>query len=70
MSLRQDEKPLITFHTTPSAIDTEVDYLQHFDENEINKTTLKELCELMKRKAEELEKMATARTILEQKDNK
>lgn len=63
MSLRQDEKPLITFHTTPSAIDTEVDYLQHFDENEINKTTLRELCELMKRKAEELEKMATARTI-------
>ncbi|MBS7386664.1 MAG: hypothetical protein KIG73_03030 [Alphaproteobacteria bacterium] len=63
MSLRQDEKPLITFHTTPSAIDTGVDYLQHFDENEINKTTLRELCELMKRKAEELEKMATARTI-------
>ena len=70
MSLRQDEKPLITFHTTPSAIDTEVDYLQHFDERGINKATLKELCELMKRKAEELEKMATARTILEQKDGK
>ena len=39
MSLRQDEKPLITFHTTPSAIDTEVDYSQHFDETQINKYT-------------------------------
>lgn len=70
MSLRQDEKPLITFHTTPSAIDTEVDYLQHFDETQINKYTLKELCELMKRKAEELEKIVTTRIALEQKDIK
>ena len=64
------EIPLITFIMTPQCTDSDVDYLQHFDETQINKYTLKELCELMKRKAEELEKMATARTILEQKDNK
>lgn len=64
------EIPLITFIMTPQCTDSDVDYLQHFDEREINKATLKELCELMKRKAEELEKMATARTILEQKDGK
>ena len=68
MSLKQDEKPLITFHATPSAIDTEADYLQHFDEREINKSTLKELCELMKRKAEELEKIVNTRTSPEQKE--
>lgn len=54
MSLRQDEKPLITFHTTPYAIDTEVDYLQHFDESEINKTTLKELAQLLQSKAQRI----------------
>lgn len=64
MSLRQDEKPLITFHTTPSAIDTEVDYLQHFDENEINKATLRELAQLLQSKAQRIFR------FLEQKDNK
>ncbi len=64
MSLRQDEKPLITFHTTPSAIDTEVDYSQHFDENEINKTTLRELAQLLQSKAQRIFR------FLEQKDNK
>lgn len=54
MSLRQDEKPLITFHTTPSAIDTEVDYLQHFDEREINKATLRELAQLLQSKAQRI----------------
>lgn len=54
MSLRQDEKPLITFHTTPSAIDTEVDYLQHFDESEINKATLRELAQLLQSKAQRI----------------
>lgn len=54
MSLRRDEKPLITFHTTPSAIDTEVDYLQHFDEREINKATLRELAQLLQSKAQRL----------------
>lgn len=62
------EIPLITFIMTPQCTDSDVDYLQNFDEREINKATLKELCELMKRKAEELEKMATAGTIIEQKD--
>lgn len=64
MSLRQDEKPLITFHTTPSAIDTEVDYLQHFDENEINETTLRELAQLLQSKAQRIFR------FLEQKGNK
>lgn len=68
--MRKNEIPLITFIMTPQCSDSDVDYLQHFDEREINKATLKELCELMKRKAEELEKMATARTIIEQKDVK
>ena len=54
MSLRQDEKPLITFHTTPSAIDTEVDYLQHFDENKINKAILRELAQLLQSKAQRI----------------
>lgn len=54
MSLRHDEKPLITFHTTPSATDTEVDYLQHFDEREINKATLRELAQLLQSKAQRI----------------
>lgn len=62
------EIPLITFIMTPQCTDSDVDYLQHFDEREINKATLKELCELMKRKAEELEKIATAGMALEQKE--
>lgn len=62
------EIPLITFIMTPQCTDSDVDYQQHFDEAQINRYTLKELCKLMKRKAEELEKIATARAILEQKD--
>ncbi len=62
------EISLITFIMTPQCTDSDVDYLQQFDENQINKHTLKELCELMKRKAEELEKIVTARIALEQKD--
>lgn len=66
--MKNNEIPLITFIMTPQCTDSDVDYLQHFDETQINKHTLKELCELMKRKAEELEKMATAGIALEQKD--
>lgn len=61
------EIPLITFIMTPQCVDSDVDYLQHFDETQINKYTLKELCELMRRKAKELEKIATAKMTLEQK---
>ncbi len=64
------EIPLITFIMTPQCTDSDVDYLQHFDETQINKYTLKELCELMKRKVEELEKIVTTRIALEQKDVK
>lgn len=64
------EIPLITFIMTPQCTDSDVDYLRHFDETQINKYTLKELCELMKRKAEELEKIVTTRIALEQKDIK
>lgn len=62
------EIQLITFIMTPECTDSDVDYLQHFDEIQINTYTLKELCKLMKRKDEELEKIAFARTILEQKE--
>lgn len=68
--MRNNEIPLIAFIMTPQCADSDVDYLQHFDEMQINKYTLKELCELMKRKAEELEKIATARIAQEQKDIK
>lgn len=68
--MKNNEISLITFIMTPQCSDSDVDYLQHFDEREINKSTLKELCELMKRKAEELEKIVTTRTAPEQKDNK
>ena len=62
------EIPLITFIMTPQCTDSDVDYLKHFDEIQINTHTLKELCKLMKREAEELEKIAFARIVLEQKD--
>lgn len=63
--MKNNEIPLITFIMTPQCTDSDVDYLQRFDETQINKYTLKELCELMKRKAEELEKIANARIALE-----
>lgn len=66
--MRNNEIPLITFIMTPQCTDSDVDYLQRFDENQINKYTLKELCKLMKRKAKELEEIANARIALEQKD--
>lgn len=65
--MRNNENPLITFIMTPQCTDSDVDYLQRFDETQINKYTLKELCKLMKRKAEELEEIANARIELEQK---
>lgn len=58
--MKNNEISLITFIMTPQCTDSDVDYLQRFDESQINKHTLKELCELMKRKAEELEKIATS----------
>ena len=64
------EIPLITFIMTPQCTDSDVDYLQHFDETQINKYTLKELSKLMKRKAEELEDIANIRMEFEQKDVK
>ena len=68
--MRKNEIPLITFIMTPQCTDTDVDYLQHFDETQINKYTLKELSKLMKRKAEELEDIANIRMEFEQKDVK
>lgn len=66
--MRNNEIPLITFIMTPQCTDSDVDYFQRFDETQINKYTLKELCELMKRKAEELEEIANARIEQEQKE--
>ena len=68
--MRKNEIPLITFIMTPQCTDSDVDYLQHFDETQINKYTLKELSKLMKRKAEELEDIANIRMEFEQKDVK
>ena len=48
------EIPLITFIMTPQCTDSDVDYLQHFDENEINKTTLRELAQLLQSKAQRI----------------
>lgn len=66
--MKNNEIPLITFIMTPQCTDSDVDYLQHFDETQINKYTLKELSKLMKRKAEELEDIANIRMEFEQKD--
>lgn len=66
--MKNNEIPLITFIMTPQCTDSDVNYLQHFDETQINKYTLKELSKLMKRKAEELEDIANIRMEFEQKD--
>ena len=68
MSIKNNEITLISFIMTPQNIDSEVDYIQSFDETKINKHTLRELCNLMKQKTEELTRMCVAREIVE--DNK